>query len=286
MTNYKLMTYKKIGVILLTLLLTPCFLPLNAQTKPTSLQNIRVLVYTKNGKGYVHDNIPSAVACIQKMGRQHGFKVDTSSSAAVFADKNLKRYTMLIFTSTNNDVFDTDEQRGAFRDYIEAGGGFVGIHSVTGTERNWTWFKQMVGCTFLVHPPFQKFDIHVIEPNSPLVKGIPKLWQHEDELYFNKEWYPGITVVMADDLNTLDAKAADIKEKGQGSFSNLYPAVWYQHFDGGTIWITALGHAKESYSDPVFIRLILNGIKFVAGETKKLDYRKAYAKTRDEDVQY
>jgi len=270
--------------ILLTILLITGTFALKAQTN--SLKNIRVLVYTKNGKGYVHDNISSAVACIQKMGHEHGFKVDTSSNAAIFTKENLKRYKLLIFTSTNNDVFDTDEQRVVFRNYIEAGGGFVGIHSVTGTERNWTWFKQMVGCTFLVHPPFQKFDVHVIAPKSPLVKGIPKVWQHEDELYFNKEWYPGITVVMADDLNTLDAKAADIKEKGQGSFSNLYPAVWYHRFDGGTIWITALGHSKESYSDPVFTTLILNGIKFVAGETKKLDYSKAYAKSRDEDVKY
>ena len=259
---------------------------IKAQTKPTILKNIRVLVYTKNGKGYVHDNIPSAIACIQKMGREHGFKVDTSSDAVVFTAQNLKRYTMLIFTSTNNDVFDTDEQRVVFRDYMEAGGGFVGIHSVTGTERNWTWFKQMIGCTFLVHPPFQKFDAKVIAPGSELVKGIPKVWAHEDELYFNKEWYPGITVVMADDLNTLDAKAADIKDKGQGSFSNLYPAVWYQHFDGGNIWITALGHAKETYSEPVFTTLVLNGIKFVAGKSKKLDYSKAYAHTRDAPVQY
>ena len=82
--------------------------------KAVELRGSKVLVYTKSGKGYVHDNIPSAVACIQKMGREQGFKVDTSSNATVFTAKNLKQYTMLIFASTNNDVFDTDEQRVAF----------------------------------------------------------------------------------------------------------------------------------------------------------------------------
>jgi len=247
---------------LLLIFLFFCSFSLKATDKTIPLKSIKVLVYTKNGKGYVHDNIASAVACIQKMGQEQGFKVDTSSNPAVFTTPNLKQYTMLIFTSTNNDVFATDEQRVAFRDYMEAGGGFVGIHSVTGTERNWTWFKQMVGCTFLIHPPFQKFTVKVIAPNSPLVRGIPKVWQHEDECYFGKEWYPGITVVMANDLTTLNAAAADIKDKAVGSFSNIYPSVWYQHFDGGNIWITALGHAKESYSDPIFTTLILNGIKF------------------------
>jgi hypothetical protein len=38
------------------------------------LKNSRVLVYTKNGVGYVHDNIPSAVACIQELGAENKFK--------------------------------------------------------------------------------------------------------------------------------------------------------------------------------------------------------------------
>src|SRR6476620_4510404 len=68
-------------------------------------KKVTVLVYSKNGKGYVHDNIPSAVNCIQLMGKQYGFKVDTSSDASVMTETNLKKYTLLIFPSTNNDVF-------------------------------------------------------------------------------------------------------------------------------------------------------------------------------------
>src|SRR5688500_9551182 len=71
-------------------------------------KKVVVLVYTKNGKGYVHDNIPSAVSCIQQFGKQYGFRVDTSSNATVMTEANLKKYTMLIFPSTNNDVFDNN----------------------------------------------------------------------------------------------------------------------------------------------------------------------------------
>ena len=94
-----------------------------------------VLVYTKNGPGYVHDNIPSAVAAVQKLGTENRFQVDVSADPVVFEEQNLAKYKVIIFTSTNNDVFDTDAQRVAFRRYIEAGGGFVGVHSVTGTAR-------------------------------------------------------------------------------------------------------------------------------------------------------
>ncbi|MGZ8559831.1 MAG: ThuA domain-containing protein, partial [Chitinophagaceae bacterium] len=71
-------------------------------------KKVNVLVYTKNGKGYVHDNIPSVVSCLLKLSKQHGFKMDTSSDAAVMTEENLKKYTLLVFPSTNNDVFDND----------------------------------------------------------------------------------------------------------------------------------------------------------------------------------
>src|SRR5690242_17610568 len=129
-------------------------------------KKVTVLVYSKNGKGYVHENIPSAINCIQQMGKQYGFKVDSSSDASVMTETNLKKYTLLVFPSTNNDVFDTDQQRLAFRHYIEAGGGFVGIHSVTGTERNWKWFKMMLGGTFSWHAKFQKFNVKTVDPTD------------------------------------------------------------------------------------------------------------------------
>ena len=93
-------------------------------TTKDKLIGSRVLVYTKNGTGYIHDNIASAVLCIQQLGEKHHFKVDVSDDPTIFNQANLKKYQVLIFTSTNNDVFDNDDQRVAFRRYIEAGGGF------------------------------------------------------------------------------------------------------------------------------------------------------------------
>src|SRR4051812_15184994 len=226
-------------------------------------KNVRVLVYTKNGKGYVHDNISSAVACIQKLGKHHGFRVDTSANAGVMTESNLKNYTLLIFPSTNNDVFDTDIQRLAFRRYIEAGGGFVGIHSVTGTERNWKWFKMMLGGTFAFHPRYQKFRIKVIDPAHPSMRRVPKVWEKEDECYFEKELYPGPKVIMAHDLTSLnmgDTAQRNNIIKYTGTFGDLYPAVWSYDYDGGHTWCTVLGHNKKDYSEPVYVNHLLQGI--------------------------
>ncbi|RCR68993.1 ThuA domain-containing protein [Larkinella punicea] len=254
------------------------------QSAQVNWKKVKVLVYTKNGKGYVHDNIPFAAKSIQKLGEEHGFKVDVTDQPSVFTEDNLKQYTLLVFPSTNNDVFDTDAQRLSFRRYIEAGGGFVGVHSVTGTERNWTWFKRMIGGTFAWHPKFQKFKTVVIDTKHPSMQGIPKVWEKEDEFYFTKEMSPGPTVVMAHDLTSLNGEEPDKVKMFGGSFTNLYPAAWYYHFDGGYTWCTTLGHDKKDYSEPLFMKHIFQGIQYVASQVKKIDFGKAYADSRDTPI--
>ena len=251
--------------------------------KKVAWNEVRVLVYTKNGKGYVHKNIPSAVKAIRKLGAGNGFHVDVSEDPSVFTEENLEQYTFLLFPSTNNDVFDTNAQRLAFRRYIEAGGGFVGLHSVTGTERNWTWFKMMVGGSFAWHPKFQPFTIKAIDRDHPSLKGVPPAWTKEDECYFTKEMYPGIHVLMAHDMSTVKGSEEEM-EKIRAltvQFPYYYPAVWTQDFDGGVVWITTLGHADKDYEDPVYLNHIFQGMTYVAGRVEKPDFSKAYAADRD-----
>lgn len=263
-----------------------CFLLFANITYATSdyLNKTKILVYTKNGKGYVHDNIPFAVTSIKELADANNFEIDVSDDPSVFNKSTLLKYKLIIFTSTNNDVFDTDEQRLNFKQYIEAGGGFVGIHSVTGTERNWKWFKMMLGETFSWHAKFQKFKLLKINSKHPSMKGVPDSWEREDECYFGKELYPGIQVLMVHDLESLQKDQTDLITKNAGSFANYYPAVWFQEFDGGNIWITTLGHSKESYQDPIFKNHLLQGIRFIASKFKGLDYTKVHATSKDDDL--
>lgn len=271
------------------LVIVAAFILLPAFSQNVNWKKVKVLVYTKNGKGFVHDNIPFASKAIQDFGKQYGFAVDTSADPAVMTEANLKQYTMLIFPSTNNDVFDTDAQRVAFRRYIEAGGGFVGIHSVTGTERKWEWFKMMLGGTFSWHAAFQKFTVRVINTGHPSMKGTPAVWEKEDECYFAKEIYPGPQTLMVNDFSTLDTTNARQKEllvKNAGNYGKYFQSAWVYDFDGGYTWCTTLGHHKKDYSDKTYLSHIWGGISYIAGKVKKIDFSKAYAKDRDEPVRF
>ena len=225
-----------------------------------------MLVYTKNGNGYVHDNIPAAVEALKLLAKEENISLSISDDPAVFTEENLKQYTLLVLPSTNNDIFNNDDQRLAFRRYMEAGGGLVGLHSVTGTERNWKWFKMLIGCTFSWHAKYQKFTFQVLDKHHPSMKNVPSSWEREDECYFGKELYPVTNVLMTHRFVTLDSSQKELIQKNAGTYAEYYPAVWYNDFQGGHAWISTIGHSKETYQDPVYKNHLLQGIRFVISQ--------------------
>lgn len=265
-----------------TWLLLLFFLLINTLTEAqVRWKNVQVLIFTRNGKGYVHENRAASVDMAKALSKVHGFKLDVSDDPAIFTEDNLARYDLLIFSNTNNDVFDTDAQRTAFRRYMESGGGLVGLHSVMGTERSWTWFKQLLGGTFSWHAANQSFRVRTLRPDHPSMEGVPALWERKDECYFSKELFPGIEVLMVHELASLDRKQEGEILRNAGHYKDYYPTAWYHAYDGGHAWVTTLGHDIFNYAEPVYMNHVLQGIRFIAGKTSSRDQSRAYATDRD-----
>lgn len=227
----------------------------------------RVLVYTKNGKGFVHSNITSSVKALKKIGEVNNWIVDVSDSPLVMNTENLAKYNCLIFSNTNNEIFESEEQRHAFVTYIQNGGAFVGIHIASGSERNWPWFHAMIGGLFIRHPAYQSFEIKVIDKSHPATVMLPEIWKKEDECYFMSELNPNIHVLLAADLRTVvDSE----KEAYPGRvFGNYFPLAWCHEFEEARVFYTALGHDDKDYSDPLFIQHLTGGILWAMGEGQK-----------------
>lgn len=228
----------------------------------TPLAGARVLVYTRNGKGYVHDNLAASVAALRELGDAHGFAVDATDDPAVFHPDSLRRYDALVFANTNNDVFTDPAQREALQAYVRGGGGVVGIHSASGTERHWPWFAGLMGGRFVRHAPRQDFTARVVDRSHPSTGFLPGTWPIlDDECYYVQEINPGIRVLLAADL-------ASVSDGARGDypgrvFGDRFPIAWYQTFDGGRQWYTSLGHRSAHYDDPLFRRHLLGGLQWV-----------------------
>jgi type 1 glutamine amidotransferase len=223
----------------------------------------KVLIFTKNGEGYVHDNIAASVKALKEICAEMGIKTDVTDDAARFTVDNLKNYDALIFTNTNNKVFDTDEQKKALQNFIRGGGGFVAIHSANATERDWPWMWSMVGGKFVRHAAHQQFDLLVTDANHPSTYFLPKRWTVNDECYYSNQLNPDIHVLLSVDLTTVKDK--NMAEYPGETFGKLFPLCWCHEFDGGREWYTALGHDIEFYSDPTFRKHLAGGIIWVLG---------------------
>lgn len=109
-------------------------------SKPT------ILVFYKTG-GYYHESIPSGVKAIQELGLKNGFDVDTTTNAGKFAEDSLKKYAAIVFLSSTGEILSGNQEIAVER-YMQAGGGFVGIHAATDAEYDWSWYVQMIGASF------------------------------------------------------------------------------------------------------------------------------------------
>ncbi len=231
-----------------------------------ALSGKRVLVYTKNGKGYVHDNIPASIAALERLGEENGFTVAASEDPGLFTPAGLADFDVLIFSNTNNDVFDTPAQEAAFRDYVNGGGGFVGIHSASGSERGADWFAEILGGRFHRHARRQDFDVAVVDADHPATDFLPPTWHvRDDECYYLKRLNPASRVLLAADLTTVTDSIGKVDYPAD-TFGDLFPVSWCHPAGEGRSWYTSLGHRKEHYLDPLFLRHLLGGIEWAAGE--------------------
>lgn len=210
-----------------------------------------VLVFSLT-KGFHHASIADGIIAIEKLGLANNFQVDTTTDVKLFTPENLKKYKTIIFLNpTGTNIFN-DDQKAAFKQFINNGGGFVGVHAATDCNYEWEWYGKLVGGFFESHPKIQEAKLNIITPKNKLVKGLPSLWIHTDEWYNFKNFNTAVNVLI---------KVDETSYQG-GKMKNEHPISWYHEYDGGKVFYTALGHTKECYTDPLFLKHLLAGIKW------------------------
>jgi len=222
---------------------------------------INVLVFSKTA-GYRHNSIEEGIAAIQKLAKENNFQVTVSEDAEIFKPKSLTAFNVILFLSTTGNIL-TEAQQHEFQRWVQAGGGFVGIHAATDTEYEWPWYNELVGGYFANHPPgVHEADVKVLDTEHISTRHLGSSFKTTDEWYNFKDMYPEVIPIL-----NLDESSY----KG-GKMGKNHPIAWYHEFDGGRSWYTGMGHTKESFSDERFIKHILGGILYAAADKKAVDY--------------
>lgn len=217
----------------------------------------KILVFSKTS-GYRHTSIEVGVEAIQKLGVENKFGVDHTEDSTWFNPTKLSEYAAVIFLSTTGNVLGNQEQL-AFRNYIQAGGGFVGIHAASDTEYDWPWYGAMVGGYFKSHPKIQKAKLIVVDHTHPSTAHLKEdIWEREDEWYNFRNLNDQTKVLLKIDESSYEG----------GENGDDHPMAWYHEYDGGRAFYTELGHTEESFNEADFLKHILGGIQYAMSKTK------------------
>ncbi len=243
--------------------------------QPVQEREKKVLVFSKT-EGYRHTSISAGKQAIIDMGARDGFKVDTSEHAGVFNQEDLAQYSAVVFLNTTMDILNY-QQQSHFERYIQAGGGFVGIHAAADTEYDWPWYGKLVGAYFNGHPSdpnVREATCDVIDHGHIASDSLPDSFQKIDEFYNYKNINPNLNVLVTIDETTYEG----------GTNGDFHPMTWYHEFDGGRAFYTGFGHTDETYNEPEFLEILSGGIEYAIGDASPLDYSLArYEPMPDED---
>lgn len=149
---------------------------------------------------------------------------------------------------------------------VREGAGVVIIHASNNAFVGWTEYERLCGFMWIEgttsHGDFHNFDVKWVKPDHPVLRGLPSMKAHPDELYHQ------LVNTQKSPYETL-AEAFSSKES-RGSGKNE-PMAMTLSYGKGRVFHTPLGHVwkgsddqKASISDPQFKLLISRGTEWAA----------------------
>lgn len=209
----------------------------------------QVLVFSKT-KEHRHTSIKDGKLALLKLGKENNMVIDTTESAEAFSPSSLKKYKAVVFLNTTGDVLN-EEQQAAFEEFINQGGGFLGIHSAADTEYKWPWYGRLVGAYFKNHPKPQRAVLLLDKPFGKA--NLPARWERMDEWYNYYNVSPEIQVVYWLDETSYEG----------GEHQNKHPIAWYHKVGRGRAFYMGFGHVEETYTEPFFLSLAMEALTWV-----------------------
>lgn len=232
-----------------------------------------VLIFSKTNGFRDDEQIVAAKAALADIARERGWTSFETENAAVFNPDQLRRFKVVVWNSVSGDVL-TPPQRQAFKAWLEAGGGFVGLHGAGGDpEYAWRWYvEDLIGAQFIGHtmnPQFQEAILTIEDRDTPATRHLDPTWKRTDEWYSfaSNPRAKGYRILVTIDERTyiprmdLPSPLAD-RDIGMGGD---HPMIWTHCVGDGRAFYSALGHTAASYREVAHRQMIGGAISWTAG---------------------
>jgi cytochrome c len=220
-----------------------------------------VLVFSKTN-GFRHPSISDGLTLLQNLAAANAITLETTEDSTQFNATNLARFDAVVWLSTTGDVLNAGEQT-AFENWMQAGGGYVGIHASSDCEYDWSWYGTNIlgnGAWFRSHPAIQTASLIVESSNDPSTQHLPATFSMTDEWYnFRANPRSSAQVLLRIDETSY--------APGANAMGADHPISWKRAVGSGRAFYTALGHRPEQYTDPRFTQHVLGGLLWTLNRT-------------------
>ena len=154
---------------------------------PPGGTGVRVLIfYGSAAAGEESPAVNAGIEAIETIGRSgpsaERFAVEATGDASVFTDETrLGGFNAVVFLTGGGDVLEPEQEAG-LEAYMEAGGGFLGIHDAARAEPYSNWFTGLIGARPAASSPtaVQRATVEVGDRQHPATKDLPLQWKRPD----------------------------------------------------------------------------------------------------------
>jgi uncharacterized protein len=229
------------------------------------------VLYFSRSAGFVHPMVickgdePSVSdKVLTELGAKNGFDVVCTQDGAVF-DGDLDQYDCIVFYTSGNLCNKSEkpqpgepmsaEGKAKFMAAIEAGKGFVGLHSATDSFRTPAIdpYIAMIGGEFLGHDAQQKAKMKIVDQKFPGMAGLGDGYEMMEEWYAFVKFNPDLHVIMVQETEGM---------KGKNYQRPAFPATWARMQGKGRVFYTSMGHREDVITGPIFAQVVLGGLSW------------------------
>jgi hypothetical protein len=189
-------------------------------------------------------------------------EVNVEKSAVAFTPENLKDTDVVATYDMAQKI--TDEQKAAFDDFLKRGGGLVALHHSIASWQSWPDYERIVGVKYFLKPETREgkryptsgyqhdvdMRVHIADPDHYITRGMSDFDIH-DETYSGYLVSPKVHVLLTSDHPKSDKNVGWVRREGKGRVAFIQ-----------------LGHDKQAYTNPNYMKLVERAVEWAAGRLK------------------
>ncbi|MEU3189758.1 ThuA domain-containing protein [Streptomyces sp. NPDC006992] len=223
--------------------------PKLALPSPPGGEDVRVLVF-HGATGEESPTVDAAIEAIERIGQQgpaqEHFTIRATDDPAIFTKPRLGRFNAVVFLTGDGDVLDPAQEAG-LESFMEAGGGFLGVHDAARAEPYSEWFTGLIGARPAEHSPskVQRATVEVGDRQHPATKDLPVEWKRPDR-WLNWRENPSGKV------HTVARLRTSTYDGGADAGGWDHPVSWCRDYDGGRSFYTSMGGTAASFAETDF----------------------------------